>query len=58
MKAERYEARAFPYFNLARVYEQRGKWIEAAKNYELALNEQPDYLTAMKALRRLQTRLN
>jgi tetratricopeptide (TPR) repeat protein len=58
MKAERYEARAFPYFNLARVYEQRGRWIEAANNYALALKEQPDYLTAMKALRRLQTRLN
>ena len=58
MKSERYEARAFPYFNLARVYEQRGKWIEAAKNYELALIEQPNYSSAVIALRRLQTRLN
>jgi tetratricopeptide (TPR) repeat protein len=58
MKATRYEARAYPYFNLARVYEQRGRWIEAAKNYELALKEQPNYLSAIKALRRLQARLN
>lgn len=58
MKSERYEARAFPYFNLARVYEQRGRWTEAAKNYELALKEQPDYSSAVIALRRLQTRLN
>lgn len=58
MKAERYEARAYPYFNLARVYEQRGLWIEAAKNYELALKEEPNYTSAMKALRKLQARLN
>lgn len=58
MKAKRYEARAYPYFNLARVYEKRGYWIEAANNYELALKEQPDYSSAEKALRKLQARLN
>lgn len=58
LKAERYQARAYPYFNLARVYEQRGLWIEAASNYELALKEQPDYSKAEKALRKLLARLN
>lgn len=58
MKAPRYEARAYPYFNLGNVYEKRGLWIEAAKNYELALKEQPNYLSAMRALRKLQARLN
>lgn len=58
MKAERYEARAYPYFNLANVYEKRGLWIEAARNYELALKEQPNYASAMKALRKLQAKLN
>lgn len=58
MKAPRYEARAYPYFNLARVYEKRGNLLEAAKNYGLALKEQPNYAAAYKELRRLQSRLN
>jgi tetratricopeptide (TPR) repeat protein len=58
MKAPRYEARAYPYFNLARVYERRGNWLEAVKNYGLALREQSNYLDAYKALKRLQSKLN
>lgn len=56
--APRYEARGFPHFNLAAVYEKRGKLLEAAKHYGLALDEQPDYIQAYKALRKLQERLN
>ena len=56
--APRYEARAFPHFNLAKVYEKRGKLLEAAKHYGFALDEQPDYMQAYKALRRMQERLN
>lgn len=56
--APRYEARAYPHFNLARVYERRGKLIEAAKHYGLALDEQPNYIQAYKALRKLQEKLN
>ena len=58
MAAPRYEARAFPHFNLASVYERRGMLLEAARHYGLALDEQPDYTQAVKALRRLQARLN
>jgi tetratricopeptide (TPR) repeat protein len=58
MKAPRYEARAYPYFNLARVYERRGNWLEAVKNYGLALREQSNYIDAYKALKRLQSKLN
>ncbi|HSK73957.1 MAG TPA: tetratricopeptide repeat protein [Pyrinomonadaceae bacterium] len=58
IQAPRYEARAFPHFNLAMIYEKRGKLLEAAKHYGLALNEQPGYLQAYKALRKLQERLN
>ena len=54
----RYEARAYPHFNLAHVYEKRGRLLEAAKHYGLALNEQPDYRQAYDALRRLQGILN
>jgi tetratricopeptide (TPR) repeat protein len=56
--APRYEARAYPHFNLATVYEKRGKFLEAAKHYGLALEEQPNYVQAYKALRKLQERLN
>lgn len=56
--APRYEARAFPHFNLATVYEKRGKFLEAAKHYGLALDEQPNYKQAYNALRKLQEKLN
>ncbi|MDQ3801028.1 MAG: tetratricopeptide repeat protein [Acidobacteriota bacterium] len=58
MTASRYEARAYPHFNLAVVYEKRGKFLKAAKHYGLALAEQPNYAQAYKALRKLQERLN
>ena len=58
MQAVRYEARAFPHFNLANVYEKRGKLLEAAKHYGLALDEQPGYMQAYQALRKLQEKLN
>lgn len=56
--APRYEARAYPHFNLATVYEKRGKFLQAAKHYGMALDEQPNYVQAYKALRKLQERLN
>ena len=58
MQALRYEARAFPHFNLATVLEKRGHFLEAAKHYGLALKIQPDYMNAYKALRKMQERLN
>jgi tetratricopeptide (TPR) repeat protein len=58
IEAARYEARAYPHFNLAHVYEKRGKLLEAVKHYALALDEQPNYTQAYKALRRLQQKLN
>ncbi len=58
IEAPRYEARAFPHFNLAFVYEKRGKLLEAANHYGLALKEQPNYMQAYKALRNLQQKLN
>lgn len=58
MQATRYEARAYPHFNLAVVYEKRGDFLAAAKHYGLALDEQPNYAQAYKALRKLQEKLN
>src|SRR5919199_2850371 len=56
--APRYESYAFPHFNLGRVYEMRGRLLEAAKHYGLALEQQPGFAQAATALRRLQARLN
>ena len=56
--APRYESYAFPHFNLGRVYETRGRLLEAAKHYGLALEQQPDFAQAAVALRHLQARLN
>lgn len=58
LRAERYESYAFPHFNLGRVYEMRGRLLEAARHYGLALEEQPDFAQAATALRRMQARLN
>jgi tetratricopeptide (TPR) repeat protein len=56
--APRYESYAFPHVNLGRVYEQRGRLLDAARHYGLALEEQPGYTQAATALRRVQSRLN
>ena len=58
LQAPRYESYAFPHFNLGRVYEQRGRLLEAAKHYGLSLEQQPDFAQAAKALRSVQARLN
>ena len=58
LSAPRYESYAFPHFNLGRVYEMRGRLLEAAKHYGLALEEQPGFVQAAQALRRMQARLN
>jgi tetratricopeptide (TPR) repeat protein len=58
IQAPRYEARAYPHFNLGHVYEKRGDLLCAARHYGLALNESPDYKAAERALRSLQSRLN
>ncbi|HEX9919365.1 MAG TPA: tetratricopeptide repeat protein [Pyrinomonadaceae bacterium] len=58
LEASRYDSYAFPHFNLGRVYEQRGQLLLAARHYGLALRQAPDFAQAIKALRRLQARLN
>ena len=58
LAATRYESYAFPHFNLGRVYEQRHRPLDAARHYGHALEEEPGFTQATKALRRLQARLN
>src|SRR5687767_8528977 len=56
--APRYESYAFPHFNLGRVYENRKKFLDAARHYGLALKQKPGFREAAVALRRMQSRLN
>jgi tetratricopeptide (TPR) repeat protein len=58
LAAPRYESYAFPHFNLGRVYEQRHRPLDAARHYGLALEEEPGFTQAAKALRLVQARLN
>src|SRR6476469_10617983 len=56
--APRYESYAFPHFNLGRVFELRRKYLDAARHYSLALEQQPGFTEAATALRRMQSLLN
>jgi tetratricopeptide (TPR) repeat protein len=56
--APRYESYAFPHFNLGRVFEMRRRYLDAAHHYSLALEQQPEFGEAAKALRRMQALLN
>lgn len=58
LRAQRYESYAFPHMNLGRVYEQRGRLLEAARHYGLAVEQEPRYAQAQLALRRVQAKLN
>src|SRR6266545_8033919 len=40
--APRYDSYAFPHFNLARVYERRRRYLEAARHYGRAVEQQPN----------------
>src|SRR5689334_285390 len=56
--APRYESYASPHFNLGRVYENRKKFLDAAKHYGLALEQNSQFTEAAIALRRMQAKVN
>jgi len=53
-KAKRYESYCFPHLNLGRIWEKKGQWSKAIDEYRLALKENPNYVLAARALKRLQ----
>ena len=57
-RATRYEAYFFPYFNLGRIYEKRRNWSRARENYQLAVQANPQFQPALKALKRLEVMWN
>lgn len=56
--APRYENRAFPHMNLGRAYEALGLWDEAMISYRQALEEDPSFVAAARAIRHLRAKLN
>lgn len=57
-RAVRYESYCFPHFNLGRIWEQKGEWFRAIDAYKNALQENPSYALAAKALKRLEITMN
>lgn len=58
LEAPRYESYHFPHMNLGRIWERQGQWHKAIAAYKKALEFEPDYEPALKALRPLQARVN
>lgn len=50
MRAKRYCCYQFPHFNLGRILVMKGRIEEAERSFERALDYDPDYLPARKAL--------
>jgi tetratricopeptide (TPR) repeat protein len=58
LNAPRYEAYFYPHFNLGRVYEAQRRYFDALDEYQAAIQQNPQYALAARALRRLQSKLN
>ena len=56
--APRYESYCYPHHNLGRIWERKGLWDKAIEAYQQALNTNPNYIIAARALNRLRGMLN
>jgi Tfp pilus assembly protein PilF len=57
-EARRYEARAYPHFNLGRVYEHKHDFARAQRCYAAALAVDRQYVAALAGIRRLRAMCN
>jgi Tfp pilus assembly protein PilF len=57
LKAKRYESYCFPHFNLGRVFEAKGQFDKALEHFRQALEENPRYALAAKAVERVKGKL-
>ena len=57
-KAERYDGRFYAWYNLGRVFERQGEWAQALEAYRHALEQNPQYSLAAKAISRMEAALN
>ncbi len=58
IKAERYEPRHYPFFNIGRAYEMKGLWLEAREYYYKALDIKPGFEQARTAVIKLTSYMN
>jgi tetratricopeptide (TPR) repeat protein len=58
LKAKRYESYCFPHYNLGRIFEAAGQLILAKEHFGRALESNPGYALAAKALRRVEEKLS
>lgn len=58
LEARRYDSRHYPYYNLGRIHEIYGRWMEALTCYKRALELFPQYDLARQAVARVQTLWN
>src|SRR5204863_453425 len=56
--AKRYESYCFPHYNLGRVWEKKGNWSRALECYRSALQSNPEYTLAERAVKRLEGMIN
>ena len=56
--AERYDGRFYAWYNLGRVWEHQGDWLKALEAYRHAVEQNPQYTLAEKAISRMQSMLN
>ena len=57
LKAKRYESYCFPHFNLGRVFEAKGQLDKALMHFRHALEENPRYALAARAVDRVKSKL-
>jgi len=57
-QARRYEPRQFPFMNLGRVYLKQGRWWDALREFEGAVQAAPRDVDAAKTLHQLRGQLN
>ena len=58
LKAKRYESYCYPHFNLGRVAEAQERLEQALEQYQSALQENPGYALAAKAVERVKEKLS
>lgn len=58
INSKRYECYFYPHFNLGRTLESLGKIYQAMNEYREAMELNPGYKEAVRAFRRLQSKLN
>lgn len=56
--AKRYETYCYPHYNLGRIWEKKGNWMRAIGCYQAALDDNPEYELAQRAVRRMQSLMN